>query len=60
MRGLQRLTGHDDEDSASDLSIPAAPINAALDLCLRIETSLLAVINLPFGTSVMAVARKPQ
>ena len=60
VRGLQRLTGHDDEDSASDLSIPAAPVNAGLDLCLRIETSLLSVINLPFGTSVMAVARKPR
>jgi SAM-dependent methyltransferase len=60
VRGLQRVSGHVEESAATDLTIPAAPINAALDLCLRIETSLLSIINLPLGTSLMVVARKPR
>lgn len=59
VRGLERLTGRANEASDADLTIPAAPINAAFDLCLRLENRLLSLMNMPIGTSVMAVARKP-
>lgn len=60
VRGLQRLRGHGDEASDADLSVPAAPINAFFNLCLEVENHALARVNLPIGTSVMAVARKPR
>ena len=60
IRGLERLRGKAEEESESDLQVPAAPINAALDLALRAEAGLLRVANLPIGTSLMAVARKPR
>jgi SAM-dependent methyltransferase len=58
-RTLERLTGHADAESASDLSVPAAPLNAGFDFVLRMEAAALKVVNLPVGTSVMARARKP-
>lgn len=60
VRGLQRLTGRAATPSTSDLEVPAGPVNALLDLCLAVEARLLAAVNLPIGTSVMAVARKPR
>ncbi len=58
VRGMERWTGRADEASDADLSVPAAPINALFDLCLRLEHRLLSMMNMPIGTSVMAVARK--
>jgi SAM-dependent methyltransferase len=58
VRGVERLTGRADEASDADLSVPAAPINALFDACLRLEHRLLPMMNMPIGTSVMAVARK--
>jgi SAM-dependent methyltransferase len=59
VRALQRITGRAAEASDADLQIPAAPVNAVLDLLLRGEAALMSVTNLPIGTSLMAVARKP-
>ena len=58
VRGLQQLTGKADEPSDSDLAVPSAPINVFFDACLAVENRLLAMVNMPIGTSVMAVARK--
>jgi SAM-dependent methyltransferase len=58
VRGMERLTGRADEASDADLSVPAAPINMFFDACLRLEHRLLSTMNMPVGTSVMAVARK--
>lgn len=44
---------------ASDVWMPPPWINALLRLSGAIENALLAGINLPAGTSVFAVARKP-
>lgn len=60
VRGLQQLTGRAAEASTSDLNVPMAPINRAFDLCLAAEARVLSAVNLPIGTSVMAVARKPR
>jgi hypothetical protein len=60
IRGFERLTGRAAEESESDLAVPAAPINALFDLALRAEAAALRAVNLPIGTSLMAVARKPR
>jgi SAM-dependent methyltransferase len=58
VRTIQRLTGRASEPSEADLRIPPAPVNAALDACLRMEARLLAHTDLPIGTSLMARAVK--
>jgi len=58
VRGIERLTGHAGKPSESDLRVPPAPVNATLDGTLALEAVLLRVINLPIGTSLMAIARK--
>jgi SAM-dependent methyltransferase len=59
VRGMQRLTGHAAKASDADLQVPPAPVNAVLNACLAAEALALRAINLPIGTSLMAVARKP-
>ncbi len=59
IRGVERLTGRAAEPSEQDLSVPPAPVNTLLDICLNIESMWLSKLNLPIGTSVMALARKP-
>ncbi|MEO8071439.1 MAG: class I SAM-dependent methyltransferase [Acidobacteriota bacterium] len=58
VRGLERLTGKAAEASESDLRVPMRPINLALDVALTVEAVAMRVVNLPIGTSVMAVAQK--
>lgn len=60
IRGFERMTGRAAEESESDLAVPAAPINALFDLALRAEATALRAVNLPIGTSLMAVGRKPR
>jgi SAM-dependent methyltransferase len=60
VRGFERLTGRSKEASESDLEVPVAPVNALFDLALRGEAALLRITNLPIGTSLLAVARKPR
>jgi hypothetical protein len=56
VRLAQRASGH--EESNQEISIPPAPINAALSGALAVESSLLRFINMPFGSSLMALAQK--
>ena len=58
VRGLQRLTGRAAEASDSDLRVPAAPVNAVFDAALALEGALLRILNLPIGSSLLAVGRK--
>lgn len=58
VRSLERLTGRT-EASERDLRVPSWPINAAFNLALQAEGLWLRRFNLPIGTSIMAVARKP-
>lgn len=44
----------------SDLSLPPALINAALLRLMRAENWLLRHVNLPCGSSLLAVCRRPQ
>jgi SAM-dependent methyltransferase len=59
VRWVERVTGRADTASESDLRVPAAPINRAFDAALIVEHALMSVIDLPIGTSLMCVARKP-
>ncbi|MCC7010831.1 MAG: methyltransferase domain-containing protein [Acidobacteria bacterium] len=58
-RSLERLTGRAAAPSESDLTVPSRPINWLLDRLLAAEAAWLRVADLPVGTSIMAVARKP-
>jgi SAM-dependent methyltransferase len=60
VRGLQRLRGLPTEAAAqSDISVPPAPINAALTGVLMLESVWLRIFNEPFGSSLLCLARKP-
>ena len=56
-RWFQRLAGH--KESAAEISVPAAPINAALTAVLAVESLALKVVDMPLGSSVLTLARKP-
>jgi SAM-dependent methyltransferase len=57
VRLLQRASGH--EESQEEISIPPAAVNAALSAALALEAAALRVVNMPFGSSLLALARKP-
>ena len=57
VRLLQRVSGH--EESQDEISIPPAPVNAVLTAALTVEAALLRVVNMPFGSSLLALAQKP-
>lgn len=59
VRLFDRLTGRKVQGAAADLTVPPAPINRLFDAALRVESMLLRVVNLPIGSSVLCVARKP-
>ena len=58
LRGFERISGRAGEASDHDLRVPAWPVNAFFNIALSAEAAVLRVVNLPIGTSVMAVARK--
>jgi SAM-dependent methyltransferase len=59
-RGLQRLRGLNVEAEAdSEIRVPLAPVNAALTAALMIESLWLRVGDMPFGSSLLCLARKP-
>lgn len=57
VRLSQRMFGH--RESASEISVPPAPLNAALSGLLALESLALRVTNMPLGSSVLCLARKP-
>jgi SAM-dependent methyltransferase len=59
VRLFDRLTGRKVAGAAADLAVPPAPVNATFDAVLRAESALLRRVNLPIGSSVLCVARKP-
>ena len=42
-----------------EITVPAAPINAALTALVSLEALALRVVNMPIGTSLMCLAQKP-
>jgi ubiquinone/menaquinone biosynthesis C-methylase UbiE len=57
VRLLQRISGH--KESSQEISIPPAPVNLALAGVLRVEAAALRVVNMPFGSSLLALAKRP-
>ena len=57
VRLKQRASGH--EESNQEISIPPAPINAVLSGVLAIEAGLVRFVDMPFGSSLMALAERP-
>jgi SAM-dependent methyltransferase len=55
-RLAQRLNGH--VESQDEITVPAAPLNALLSGLLAIEAAALRVVNMPVGSSLLAVATK--
>jgi SAM-dependent methyltransferase len=57
-RLVDRARGRTDVASDADLRVPPAPLNAVLNAAGAADAVLLRFINLPIGSSLMAVARK--
>ena len=57
VRLAQRALGH--EASAAEITVPPAPINAALAGVLALESMAVKVIDMPAGSSLLCLAAKP-
>ena len=58
-RLVQRAAGlNTPEETGLEISVPPAPVNAALDALLALEARVLRVADLPFGSSLLCAARK--
>lgn len=55
-RGILRGDGR----ASRDLQTPAAPLNAMLTAALVLEAAIVRGIDLPMGSSLLALAEKPQ
>jgi hypothetical protein len=42
-----------------DITVPPAPVNAALTAVVTLEAAALRVVNMPIGSSLLLHARKP-
>ena len=56
VRLLQRVGGH--RSSQQEISVPAAPINTALSALLAVEAAALRLVDMPVGSSLLALARR--
>ncbi len=62
LRLLQRRLGlarEDEEDATRELRVPSWPVNMVLDRVLALEAALVRHVVLPCGSSLLAVASKP-
>jgi SAM-dependent methyltransferase len=60
VRGFHRWRGLSTEANAQqEITVPAAPINAALSAVLALEGVWLRIADNPFGSSLLCLARKP-
>lgn len=58
VRWSERVRGRAGDASDADLRVPPEPVNAILSAALTAESGLLRLINLPIGSSIMAIAAK--
>ena len=61
-RAIQRMRGlksEGDREAQHEISVPAAPINAALTALLWLEGLWLRRFDAPFGSSLLCLAKKP-
>jgi SAM-dependent methyltransferase len=59
-RTLQRIRGVDrPEEIAREISAPPPAVNAAFSALLALEARALRLVNMPIGSSILCLARKP-
>jgi SAM-dependent methyltransferase len=59
-RAAQRRRGLSTEEHADqEIRVPAAPVNLMLSAALTVESWWLRVVDNPFGSSLLCLARKP-
>jgi SAM-dependent methyltransferase len=59
-RSVQRWRGlRGEADSGHEITVPAAPVNALLTAMVLAESLWVRRFNLPFGSSLLCLARKP-
>lgn len=58
-RAASRRRGRSAAEAHSDIAVPAAPVNAFLGGVATLERRLIRRLDLPAGSSLLAVARKP-
>jgi ubiquinone/menaquinone biosynthesis C-methylase UbiE len=58
VRFAQRIVGH--QESTSEMTVPSTPVNMVLTALLIAESAALKVTNMPLGSSLLALARKPE
>ena len=56
VRFAQRLAGH--QESTAEMTVPSAPVNAALSGLLAVESAALRFVNMPLGSSLLAWGEK--
>jgi SAM-dependent methyltransferase len=61
VRVLQQLIGENGQPSSGEweIRVPPAPVNAALSAVVGLESLVLRAVNMPFGSSLLCLARKP-
>jgi SAM-dependent methyltransferase len=60
IRAAQRLMGlASPEEAGTDVVVPIEPINALFTMMLRLEARALRIMDMPIGSSLLCVARKP-
>jgi hypothetical protein len=57
VRFAQRLAGP--RESEIEITVPREPVNSILTAVLAFEAQALKVTNMPVGSSLLALARKP-
>ena len=57
VRWSQRLAGH--RESTQEMTVPSAPVNMALSGLLAAEATAARLVNMPLGSSLLALAQKP-
>ena len=60
VRTAQRVIGlATPEEAGTDIMVPPRPVNAVLSSLLQLEARALRITDMPVGSSVLCVARKP-
>jgi ubiquinone/menaquinone biosynthesis C-methylase UbiE len=60
LRLVQRALGLASEENAGrEMEVPPRPLNTVLDWMLTVEAALVKRVDLPCGSSLLAMARKP-
>jgi SAM-dependent methyltransferase len=61
VRALQRWAGQNGQPESGEweIKVPSSPVNAVLTMAVGLEAIALRVVNMPFGSSLLCLARKP-